>query len=217
MEDIRKARAGNEKALARLMRRHAPLVQMLAKRFEEMQDAFQAGCVGLMKAIRGFDEEKGCAFSTYAVPVILGEMKKTREKHFGWRREKQLLSANRYRDEMLREYGREPTVSEMAEKAGIKPAEMALLLECAKPVCYDEDGKMLSALPDPVWDSWQTRFFIRDILDRMPGEYSYVLKRRYVYHESQASLAGKMHVHQSWISRTEKKARLMFISAWQCT
>ena len=216
MDELEKAKAGNEKALSRLLRRHAPLVQMLAKRFADVQDAFQAGCVGLIKAIRGFDEGKGYAFSTYAVPVILGEMRKTRDRRFGWRTEKQLHRAMGFRDEMLKQYGREPTIREMAEKAGVKPAEMALLMEVSSPVCYDTDGSLFSTIPDPASETYQLRFFIRDILDRMPGEYSYVLRHRYVLQESQKQLAQKMQVNQSSISRTERKARLMFISAWQC-
>ncbi len=216
MDDIEKAKAGNEKALSRLMRRHAPLVQMLAKRFADVQDAFQAGCIGLIKAIRGFDAEKGYAFSTYAVPVILGEMRKTRDRRFGWRTEKQLRRAMCFRDEMMKQYGREPTIVEMAEKAGVNPAEMALLMEGSGPVCYDTDGSLFSTIPDPASETYQLRFFIRDILDRMPGEYSYILRHRYVLQESQKQLAQRMQVNQSSISRTERKARLMFISAWQC-
>ena len=216
MDELEKAKAGNEKALSRLLRRHAPLVQMLAKRFVDIQDAFQAGCVGLIKAIRGFDEGKGYAFSTYAVPVILGEMRKTRDRRFGWRTEKQLRRAMGFRDEMLKQYGREPTIREMAEKAGVKPAEMALLMEVSSPVCYDTDGSLFLTIPDPASETYQLRFFIRDILDRMPGEYSYILRHRYVLQESQKQLAQKMQVNQSSISRTERKARLMFISAWQC-
>ena len=216
MDELEKAKAGNEKALSRLLRRHAPLVQMLAKRFVDIQDAFQAGCVGLIKAIRGFDEGKGYAFSTYAVPVVLGEMRKTRDRRFGWRTEKQLRRAMGFRDEMLKQYGREPTIREMAEKAGLKPAEMALMMEVSKPVCYDTDGSLFSAIPDPASETYQLRFFIRDILDRMPDEYSYILRHRYVLQESQRQLAQRMQVNQSSISRTERKARLMFISAWQC-
>lgn len=216
MDDLARAKAGNEKALARLLRRHAPLVQMLAKRFEEVQDAFQAGCVGLIKAIRNFEEERGYAFSTYAVPVILGEMRRTRERKFGWRREKQLRCALSFRDEMIKQYGQEPTVGQMAQRAGVKPAEMAFLLEAAKPVCYDTDGSLFSALADPASETYQLKLFVRDILDRMPQKYSFILRHRYVFMESQQFLAQKMRTNQSSISRAEKKARLMFISAWQC-
>lgn len=216
MDMILKAQAGSQRALSHLMRQHAPLVQALARRFEQKQDAFQAGCIGLIKAVRGFDTARNCAFSTYAVPVILGEMRKTRERRFGWRQEKKLNAANRFRDEMLKQFGREPTIDEMADKAGVQRAEMALLLESSRQVIYEGERENMLFLPDPHGEEWLQRFFIRDILDRMPWEYSYILRRRYVFDESQGLIAGKMNTNQSAVSRAEKKARLMFISAWQC-
>lgn len=215
MEDIRKAQAGNEHAMGRLMRRHARLVQALAMRFEQKQDAFQSGCVGLMKAIRGFDVSRNCAFSTYAVPLILGEMRHTREKRLNWRQEKKLYAANRMRDEMIRQYGREPTVRELSEKTGIACAELALLLECTRPVQLEGEGDVFAMIPDPKGEGWLQRFFIRDILERMPAEYSYILRHRFMLDESQVQIACRLHTNQSAVSRTEKKARLMFISAWQ--
>ena len=214
MDEFLLAQKGNEKALARLVRKHAPLVQALAKRFEQTQDAFQAGCIGLLQAIRGYKPGLGFAFSSYAVPKILGEMRRTRETNFSWRQEKRLLAAQRFRNEMMLQLGREPTVTEMAEKVGVNACEMAMLLERRRTVYYDDENRHLP-LADPESEKWQERFFIRDILARMPGEYSFLLRQRYICRESQASLAEKMSMNQSSISRAEKKARLMFISAWQ--
>lgn len=215
MEAYKKAQAGDAAALAMLMRKHASLVQALSSRFEQRQDAFQAGCIGLMKAIRGFDEKLGYAFSTYAVPLILGEMRRTRPRQFNWRQQKKLNAANRFRDEQIKKYGREPAISEMAKRAGMEQAELALLLESSKCVYLSDGQETLLSFPDPESDRWLQRFFIRDILERMPTEYSYILKRRYMANESQLALSARLNVRQSTLSRTEKKARLMFISAWQ--
>lgn len=215
MERYVKAQRGDAKALTDLFRFHAPLVQSLAKRFEDVQDAFQAGCIGLVKAIRNYDIERGCAFSTYAVPLILGEMRHGREKRFSWRQQKKLNEAQRLRDDMMKREGREPTIREMADKAGIQPADMALLLEGNKKMLYTDATEVFS-LPDPWAERWMECFFIRDILERMPQTESYILTRRFMYSESQVSLSFRMHTTQSTLSRREKKARLMFISAWQC-
>ena len=215
MDEYKKAKAGDAAALALLIRKHAPLVQMLCSRFEQKQDAFQAGCVGVMKAIRSFDADRGFALSTYAVPVILGEMRKSRPGLFNWRQQKKLNAANRFRDEQMKQFGREPTIGEMAEKVGIETAEMALLLESSKCIYVTDDPRTMVSLPDPESERWMQRFFIRDILDRMPDEYSYILKRRYMARESQLVLSARLRMGQSTLSRTEKKARLMFISAWQ--
>lgn len=215
MERYMKAKAGDEQALAALFRLHAPLVQSLARRFEQMQDAFQAGCVGLMKAIRRFDAQKGCAFSTYAVPVILGEMRCIREKKYSWRQQKKWNAARQFRDEQMKLYGKEPTVQQMAEKTGIPAAELVWLLEQGQSLLYLDARENATELADPMGDAWMQRLFIRDILDRMPREYSYILRHRFIQEESQQALSERMHMHQSTLSRNEKKARLMFISAWQ--
>ena len=216
MNKMERAQNGDPKALALLMRQHAPLVQALAKRFEQIQDAFQAGCVGLVKAIRGYKEEMGYAFSTYAVPLILGEMRKTREKKYGWRTEQKLRQINMIREQIIQEKGRDAAAAEIAEKTGWKMAEIAFLLEMNKQVLYyDDESRGLYEVKDPAGERWMERFFIRDILERMPEEYSYILKHRFILSESQQRLSARMHVNQSTLSRNEKKARLMFISAWQ--
>lgn len=218
MNKMQRAQKGDAKALAQLMRQHAPLVYALARRFEQAQDAFQEGCIGLLKAIRGFREEKGFAFSTYAVPLILGEMKKTRNHRFGWRTEQKMQIINRYRDRMMQEKGRDAYADEIKEMTGWSKADIALLLEGNKQFLYYDDEQNVSiSLPDPAGENWLQRFLIRDILERMPQEYSYVLKRRYIFCESQQSLSARLKIHQSSVCRTEKKARLMFMSAWQET
>lgn len=216
MNRMERAQNGDAKALALLVRQHAPLVQALAKRFEQMQDAFQAGCVGLVKAIRGYREEKGYAFSTYAVPLILGEMRKIQEKKFGWRTKEKLRRINTLREQIMREKGRDATAAEIADKTGWKAAEIAFLLEMNRQVLYyDDESLPVCEVKDPAGESWMERFFIRDILERMPEEYSYILRHRFILSESQQCLSARMHIHQSTLSRNERKARLMFISAWQ--
>lgn len=216
MNKMERAKNGDAKALSILMRQHAPLVQSLAKRFEQVQDAFQAGCIGLIKAIRGYSAEKGFAFSTYAVPVILGEMRKVRNKRFGWRTERKIRAINLFRNKTMNEKGRDATILEIAEETGMDAAEIALLMEESKQVLYYDDASMNPAvMADPKSERWMQQLFVRDILERMPGTYSYILKHRFMLCESQRELSGKMRMHQSSLSRTEKKARLMFITAWQ--
>lgn len=215
MNDILKAKQGDTHALASLFRRHAALVQKLAVRFAEREDAFQAGCMGLVKAIRGYRAEMGFAFSTYAVPVILGEMRCVRNEQYGWRTEMQIRRMNRYREQMMKEKGRDATASELEKLLCMDRADITLLMEVSKGVLYfEEEHFPAQAIADPGSEAWLQRFFIRDILQRMPMEYSYILRRRYVFHESQLTLSERLNMHQSSISRTEKKARLMFQSAW---
>ncbi|MBR3740913.1 MAG: hypothetical protein IKN04_10750, partial [Clostridia bacterium] len=143
------AQAGDPDALAALVRRHMPLVQALSRRFPSPEDAFQQGCVGLVAAIRRYQEDAGFAFSTYAVPVILGEMRRSACRDMGWRTRNKLKRARDYQEQQLRQFGRMPSAKETAEKAGLPPEELALLLEMEKGPVYDETGLLLSSLPDP--------------------------------------------------------------------
>ncbi len=208
------AQQGDAEALAALTRRHLPLVHALSRRFPDREDAFQQGCLGLVKAIRGFREETGCQFSTYAVPVILGEMRRTRQDPLGWRSRAALRRARAFREDSLRCTGREPGMTEIARAAGVEPAELALLLERDRKPVYDASGDLLPSLPDPRGESWLLRLMIRDVMERLPGEETWLLRQRFLLGNSQTQLARTLGVSQSQLSRREKRARERFCRAW---
>lgn len=208
------AQAGDADALAALVRRHFPLVYALARRFSYSEDAVQQGCMGLVRAIRCFREENGCQFSTYAVPVILGEMRRAFSRQVGWRSRAALNRAKRISDEIAVRTGREPAVCEVARLAGIPPEELWFLMESEKGPVYDETGRLLSSLPDPRGDAWLTGLMIRDILDRMAPLESWLIRQRCCLMVSQARIARRLRVSQSAVSRKEKAARTHFRAAW---
>lgn len=118
------------------------LVHSCANRFKgrgvEYDDLFQAGCVGLIKAADNFDETKGFSFSTYAVPVILGEIKRIFRDggpvKIGRTVKEKSRMAVKIRDMLSSELGRDPTIFELADKIKIEPEEAAMLLNAAMPV-----------------------------------------------------------------------------------
>ena len=144
------AQAGDPDALAALVRRHMPLVQALSRRFQNSEDAFQQGCVGLVSAIRRYREEEGFAFSTYAVPVILGEMRRAAARDMGWRTRNKLKRARDYQEQQLKQFGRMPPVKETAAKAGLPPEELAMLLEMEKGRFTMKPGCCLRPFPTPA-------------------------------------------------------------------
>ncbi len=208
------AQAGDPDALSALVRQHIPLVQALCKRFSWNEDAFQQGCLGLVKAIRGYREDSGNRFSTYAVPVILGEMRRAFAHTLSWRSRAALNRAKAYQEQQLRLTGENPPVQEIAAQAGIPPEELALLLEQEKGPVYDETGAFFSSLPDPMGENWLLRFCILDALSRLPKEESWLIRQRYVAGRSQTDLARALSTSQSAISRQEKQARLHFAREW---
>jgi len=208
------AQAGDPEALSALVRRHIPLVQALCRRFSGSEDAFQQGCIGLVKAIRKYREDSGCQFSTYAVPVILGEMRRAYSHSLGWRSRAVLNKARTYQERQIRLTGQAPAIGEIAAHAGIPPEELALLIEQDKGPLYDETGAFFSSLPDPMGENWLLRFCILDVLSRLPSEESWLIRQRFVAGRSQTELAEALSVSQSRISRREKAAREHFAQAW---
>lgn len=209
------AQRGDSQALSALVRRHIPLVQSLCRHFSYCEDAFQQGCLGLVTAIRRFREDSGCQFSTYAVPVILGEMRRAFSHTLGWRSRAALRRAGEYRERQQKIYGRDPSVGEIARETGMAAAELALLLERNQPAVYDITGTLLQSLPDPQSESWLTRLFIRDILRRMPEKEAWLIHQRFFLGRSQQEVALFLGANQSTVSRLEKRARLAFQAAWQ--
>ena len=210
-----RAQAGDPDALAALVRQHMPLVQALSKRFSYGEDAFQQGCIGLIKAIRKFREEDGFRFSTYAVPVILGEMRRAAAHTLGWRARAALKKAKAFENRQVRLTGQVPTVNEIAAHAGVRPEELLLLMETSKGPVYDESGLLFSAISDPQGEMWLVRFCIRDILDRMLPEESWLIRQRFLLGKSQMELARTLNMTQSSVSRKEKQARIHFQNAWR--
>ena len=215
MEAYSRAQAGDADALSALVRRHVPLVQSLCRRFPDVPDAFQAGCVGLVKAIRGFRAEMGYAFSTYAVPVILGEMRAARSHALGWRARAALKRARDYENGVLSRTGRRPSVADAAAHAGISPEELMLLEERSQPPVYDETGDLLSSLPDPRGEDFLLRLCIFDILDRLPRIEGWLLRERFIRLRTQQEIARRLHTRQYSVSRLEKRARQRFIREWE--
>ena len=209
------AQAGDSEALAELVRNHIPLVQALSRRFSFCEDAFQQGCLGLVKAIRNYREDSGFQFSTYAVPIILGEMRRTYSKTLGWRSRAVLKKAKDYQERYYQLNGRLPTVHQTAEQIGMDAAELVWLLEQDLGPLYDETGLLFSAISDPQSEAWLIRFCIRDALARLPKNDRDLIQQRFIQGKSQAELAAERNTTQSTISRQEKQARLHFQLAWE--
>lgn len=208
------AQAGDPDALALLTRRHLPLVQALCSRFPSREDAFQQGCLGLLYAIRHFREEKGFSFSTYAVPHILGQMRRADARALGWRSRAVVKKARQFQEAYFRQTGRDPGIRETADRAGVSPQELALLIEADRGPVYDQTGALLPSLPDPRGESWLLRFCVRDILERMPWPESDLLRQRFYVGRSQADLARELRVSQSRVSRQEAFAKRDFRLRW---
>lgn len=197
------------------------LVHACARRFMgrglEYDDLFQAGCVGLMKAVDGFEAERGLCFSTYAVPLILGEMRHLFREGGAVKVSRSLRSlatqAGRLRERLLCDRGREPTVEELAQELGIEPALAAQAVCVALPplsLTRGEDGEqgqidLPCASPE---ESITDRLALRQVLAELPPRDRALIEWRYLRRQTQQATADRLGMTQVQVSRRERAVLL---------
>lgn len=205
---------------ARLLQQHARLVTTLAGRFlasgQEFDDLYQVGMMGLLRAIRNFDSERGVCFSTYAVPVILGEIRRflrddnpvkvsrtIKENYFRIRRAE---------TEFSNRTGTSPTVSELCEETGLCREEILQALEgVAKPISLEspvgEDGSILLGDTVPEKESIDKfdLFALKEGICRLDAKERQIITLRYFYARTQQQTADALGMTQVQVSRKEKK------------
>lgn len=216
----RRARLGHLDARQELALRHLPLVRQVAARFRwsgaELEELVQAGTLGLLKALQGFDPDRGHRFSTYAVPFIAGEIRACLRDQRGLgtgRRLEQLgrrLQAEQAR--LTQALGRSPTLHELAEAAGVEPDEAFQALESMRaPLSLDEPqspdepralGEGLASGEDE--EAWTERLVVAQALERLSPRERLILRLRFWEGRSQAEIAAWLGLSQPQVSRIER-------------
>ncbi len=218
---LKRAAEGDALAVDKLIELNMGLVTGLALRFRgrgtEYEDLVQIGCIGMLKAIRSFDMSRNTAFSTYAVPLIVGEIRKFLRDDGPVKisRTRKRLSAQllRERENIMRESGREPGIEELAEKCEVSPSEAASALESASPIhslseiVAGEDMSLESIIPsgDNVLERSVEYMALSESLKTLPPMWRQIITLRYFKEYSQQQTADALGLSQVKISREEKK------------
>lgn len=197
------------------------LVHSCARRFKgrgiEYDDLFQAGCLGLVKAVDNFDKERGFKFSTYAVPVIIGEMKRLFRDGGAVKVSRGLkelsLKATREVSKFSAENGREPTISELAQKLGVEPEQAAEALDASRmPISLtisDDDGESQNDIPIEAPDEKLTELLsLKSEINNLSERDKNIIILRFFKNNTQTQTAEKLGMTQVQISRREKKILL---------
>lgn len=198
-----------------LITKNMGLVHACANRFRgrgvEYEDLFQAGCVGLIKAAGGFDPERGFQFSTYAVPAILGEIRRIFRDggsvKIGRAAKEKAKELMNIREEIAATTGREPTVGEVAEKAGMAPAEAACLISASLPVISltDDNDEGQTDIPVPAPDEKITQELdLKNAIERLEEKEQKLIELRYFRGMTQTVTAKQLGLSQVQVSRKEK-------------
>lgn len=198
------------------------LVHLCASRFKgrgiEYDDLYSAGCMGLIKAYDGFDVERKVCFSTYAVPVILGEIKKLFRDGGTVKVSRGLkelsLKTGSVREVFLKKEGREPTVSELAEKLNVHEEQVVQALNAALPAysltpVSDEEGGREFDVPVPSHEEeLSDRLALQKVLDDLPPQDKTLIRLRFFCGRTQSETAALLNTTQVQISRRERKILL---------
>ena len=194
------------------------LVHTCCKRFVgrgvEYDDLFQAGCMGLIKATDGFDPARGLRFSTYAVPVILGEIRRLFREggaiKVGRTLKELSMRVAREREAFLGKQGHEPTVSELAEQMALPREQVAEALGAALPPVSltrhgdEDDGEVQDIPPPPPAEDLTDRLALRQVLTELEPRDRMLITLRYMKRQTQQVTADQLGMTQVQVSRREK-------------
>lgn len=193
------------------------LVHACANRFRnkgiEYDDLFSAGCLGLVKAADGFDESRGFAFSTYAVPAILGEMKRLFRDGGAVKISRALKErareAAKLREEMTAALLREPTLRELAAKMQVSEYEMAQLVNLSMPVAsltelHEENDRQIDIPVESEEEEIQNKLALSEVLKILPENDRRLIELRYYKGLTQTKTAEILGLSQVQVSRRER-------------
>ena len=218
---IAQAQAGDRDAGERLISENSGLIWSVTRRFmgrgTELEDLYQLGCIGFLKAVDGFDPSFGTQFSTYAVPKIAGEIRRFLRDDgvikVSRTLKEQSMTIRTVRNQLTAEFGREPTVGEISEKTGLTIEEIALAETATQGTesISRQMGEEGFSLEDILTDT-QTeeklleKIALRQAVSQSPEREAMVIGLRYYHGLTQERVSKVLNVSQVQVSRIEKKA-----------
>lgn len=221
---IGRAHQGDKEARDTLFEENIGLIYSVARRFlgrgVEMEDLFQIGSIGLLKAVDKFDPAFEVKFSTYAIPMILGELKRF-FRDDGMIKVSRSIKENQHRvylarEKIEKELGREPSLKEIAEMLEMPPEEVAMTMDSAAEVeslyrtVYQSEGTDISLIDkipgkENAEEHLLNRIFLEEILGKLESSDRKLLYMRYFQDRTQTQIAEQLGVSQVQVSRMEKR------------
>ncbi|HOA33938.1 MAG: RNA polymerase sporulation sigma factor SigG [Clostridiales bacterium] len=223
-ELLRRVKQGDKAARDALINGNLRLVLSVIQRFagrgENLDDLFQIGCIGLIKSIDNFDVTQDVKFSTYAVPMIIGEIRRYLRDNNSVRVSRSLrdtaYKAMQVKEDLQNELNREPDIEEIAERMGIPKSQVVLALESiVEPVSlfepvYSDGGDtifVMDQVSDRVTDTdWMDEILFKESLEKLSEREKMILNLRFLQGKTQMEVAEEIGISQAQVSRLEKGA-----------
>ena len=224
IELLKQMHAGDNTARDKLIEGNLRLVLSVIQRFlnrnENLDDLFQVGCIGLIKSIDNFDVSQNVRFSTYAVPMIIGEIRRYLRDNNSIRVSRSLrdtaYKAMQAKEALTAELGREPNISEIAKRLEMKKADVVMALEAiVEPMSlydpvYSDGGDTIYVL-DQVKDknddnNWLEELNMKEAIAALGDREKRILALRFFEGKTQMEVAGEIGISQAQVSRLEKSA-----------
>ena len=194
------------------------VVQRFINRGYEPEDLFQIGCIGLLKSVDKFDLSYDVKFSTYAVPMIIGEIQRFLRDDGTVKVSRSMKElANKVRkvsDELSKTLGRLPVLSEIAEELGVSPEDIIVAQEANKPptsiheTVFENDGDpitLMDQIADESEDRWFDKLALNEAIDTLNERERLIVYLRYFRDQTQSEVASRLGISQVQVSRLEKK------------
>ena len=224
IELLKLTRKGDTNARDELINGNLKLVLSVIQRFtnrgEPLDDLFQVGCIGLIKAIDNFDVELGVRFSTYAVPMIIGEVRRYLRDNNSVRVSRSMrdtaYKAIQVREKLSNEFNREPTIEEISKELDMKKEDVVISLEAIvdpvslyEPV-YNDGGEAIFVMDQigdkNTADSWMDEILLKDAIRGLSEREKRILNLRFMLGKTQTEVADEVGISQAQVSRLEKGA-----------
>mgnify|MGYP000142182285 CR=1 FL=1 len=224
LELLRAAQEGDRDACEQAVIENNGLIWSVVRRYYgrgvDPEDLYQLGCLGFLKAVQGFDFDYGTCFSTYAVPMCVGEVRRFLRDDNPVRVSRSMrdtaYKAMQVKEQLMAANGREPMVDEIAAKLGMKTADVVLALEAiVDPVSLYEpvysDGGDTIYVMDQVGDAntdadWVDEMMIKDQIKQLDDRERNILYKRFMEGKTQMEVASEIGISQAQVSRLEKTA-----------
>ena len=222
LELVKKAQNGDELAKEKLINENSPLIKSVIRWFKdkgvENDDLFQLGCLGFLKAINNFDCSFNCKFSTYVVPMVVGEIKRFMRDDGAIKVSRAIkglnVKINKWTKSFLGEEGRSPTILEIANHFKISEQDVVMAMDSAKmPISLytpfddgEEEGlTIIDRFDSQENEDFVDKFALKDVIDKLDERDKNIILLRYFQDKTQSEIAKRLGVSQVQVSRLENK------------